>query len=173
MSPTIPMLPRSISTTRPATPGSAPNPGSFTTRRRARVHARAGPAHPVRGVPNFTSDDATIQLTGSLSARRIDFVLTPTLASDVTVIAEVPLLDATDDVSSIELATEQVSVLPSLGERDLFRAFRLVPSVCGSNEASSGLYTRGRTPDQIRVEYDGFRVYHVDHLFGYFSAFNM
>ena len=64
-------------------------------------------------------------------------------------------------------------MLPSLGERDLFRAFQLLPGVSGSNEASSGLYVRGGTPDQNRVEYDGFRVYHVDHLFGYFSAFNM
>ena len=123
-------------------------------------------------LPNFTSDDATIQVMGPLSTR-IDFVLTPTFASDVTVIADVPLLDATDDVSRIELAPEQVSVLPSLGERDLFRAFQLLPGVSGSNEASSGLYVRGGTPDQNRVEYDGFRVYHVDHLFGYFSAFNM
>ena len=64
-------------------------------------------------------------------------------------------------------------MLPSLGERDLFRAFQLLPGVSGSNEASSGLYVRGGTPDQNRIEYDGFRVYHVDHLFGYFSAFNM
>ena len=123
-------------------------------------------------LPNFTSDDATLEVTGPLSTR-IDFILTPTFASDVTVIAEVPMLDATDDVSRIELAPEQVSVLPSLGERDLFRAFQLLPGVSGSNEASSGLYVRGGTPDQNRVEYDGFRVYHVDHLFGYFSAFNM
>lgn len=123
-------------------------------------------------LPNFSSNDATLQVTGPLSTR-IDLVLTPTFASDVTVIAEVPMLDATDDVSRIELAPEQVSVLPSLGERDLFRAFQLLPGVSGSNEASSGLYVRGGTPDQNRVEYDGFRVYHVDHLFGYFSAFNM
>lgn len=123
-------------------------------------------------LPNFTSDDATLQVTGPLSTR-IDFIVTPTFASDVTVIADVPMLDATDDVSRIELAPEQVSVLPSLGERDLFRAFQLLPGVSGSNEASSGLYVRGGTPDQNRVEYDGFRVYHVDHLFGYFSAFNM
>ncbi|MYN63662.1 MAG: TonB-dependent receptor plug domain-containing protein, partial [Acidobacteria bacterium] len=123
-------------------------------------------------LPNFTSDDATLQVTGPLSTR-IDFTLTPTFASDVTVIAEVPMLDTTDDVSRIELAPEQVSALPSLGERDLFRAFQLLPGVSGSNEASSGLYVRGGTPDQNRVEYDGFRVYHVDHLFGYFSAFNM
>ena len=36
-----------------------------------------------------------------------------------------------------------------------------------------GLYVRGGTPDQNLVSYDGFTVYHVDHLFGYFTAFNM
>ena len=121
---------------------------------------------------SFQSDDATLQVAGPLSTR-IDFTLTPSFASDVTVIADVPMLDTTDDVSRIALAPEQVSVLPSLGERDLFRAFQLLPGVSGSNEASSGLYVRGGTPDQNRIEYDGFRVYHVDHLFGYFSAFNM
>ena len=99
--------------------------------------------------------------------------MTPSFASDVTVIAEVPMLDTSDNVSRIALAPEQVSVLPSLGERDLSRAFQLLPGVSGRNEASSGLYVRGGTPDQNRIEYDGFRVYHVDHLFGYFSAFNM
>ena len=121
---------------------------------------------------DYRGDEAIIQIAGPLSTR-VNFTLTPTFASDVTVIADVPLLDTTDDVSRIELAPEQVSVLPSLGERDLFRAFQLLPGVSGSNEASSGLYVRGGTPDQNRVEYDGFRVYHVDHLFGYFSAFNM
>jgi hypothetical protein len=31
---------------------------------------------------------------------------------------------------------------------------------------------RGGTPDQNLVLFDGFTVYHVDHLFGFFSAFN-
>ena len=93
---------------------------------------------------NFQSDDATLQVAGPLSTR-IDFTLTPSFASDVTVIAEVPMLDTSDNVSRIALAPEQVSVLPSLGERDLFRAFQLLPGVSGSNEASSGLYVRSGT----------------------------
>ena len=103
----------------------------------------------------------------------LDFTLTPSFASDVVVISDIPPLNTTDDISRITLAPAQVAVLPSLGERDIFRAFQLLPGVAGSNEASSGLFVRGGTPDQNRVEYDGFRVYDVDHLFGYFSAFNM
>ena len=72
----------------------------------------------------------------------------------------------------MRLAPEQVAMLPSLGEKDLFRAFQLLPGVRNS-ESSSGLFVRGSTPDQNLVTYDGFTVYHVDHLFGYFSAFNM
>ncbi|WOK07994.1 TonB-dependent receptor [Imperialibacter roseus] len=34
------------------------------------------------------------------------------------------------------------------------------------------MYVRGGTPDQNLVLYDGFTVYQVDHLYGFFSAFN-
>ena len=50
------------------------------------------------------------------------------------------MLNAADDISRITLAPEQVAVLPSLGERDIFRAFQLLPGVSGSQETSSGLY---------------------------------
>ncbi|MBK8500981.1 MAG: TonB-dependent receptor [Saprospiraceae bacterium] len=49
---------------------------------------------------------------------------------------------------------------------------QLLPGVSGTNESSSGLYVRGGTPDQNLIILDGFTVYHVDHLFGFFSAFN-
>ena len=47
-----------------------------------------------------------------------------------------------------------------------------MPGVSASNEASSGLYVRGGTPDQNLVLFDGFTVYKVDHFFGIFIAFN-
>ncbi len=121
---------------------------------------------------NYRGDDAVVEVDGPLTTT-IDFTLTPAFASDVVVIADVPTLNTADDISRITLAPAQVAVLPSLGERDIFRAFQLLPGVSGSQETSSGLYVRGGTPDQNRIEYDGFRVYEVDHLFGYFSAFNM
>ena len=126
----------------------------------------------VVNLDNYRSDDSLVEIDGPFMAT-VDFMLTPSFSSDVVVIAEVPILNTADDVSRITLAPEQVAVLPSLGERDIFRAFQLLPGVSGSQETSSGLYVRGGTPDQNRVEYDGFRVYEVDHLFGYFSAFNM
>jgi hypothetical protein len=94
------------------------------------------------------------------------------LVEEITVTAEVPLLTVSDKISMLTLTPSQITKLPSLGEKDIFRAFQLLPGISGSNEASSGLYVRGGTPDQNLIIYDGFTIYHVDHLFGYFSIFN-
>ncbi|MBT4482964.1 MAG: TonB-dependent receptor plug domain-containing protein, partial [Candidatus Latescibacteria bacterium] len=42
----------------------------------------------------------------------------------------------------------------------------------GASDGESGLYVRGGTPDQNLVLFDGMTMYHVDHFFGFFSAFN-
>lgn len=82
------------------------------------------------------------------------------------------LMQASSGVSKIAVSPVQLAALPSLGEKDIFRSLQLLPGVSGSNESTSGLYVRGGTPDQNLVLFDGFTVYHVDHLFGFFSAFN-
>ncbi len=76
------------------------------------------------------------------------------------------------DLSMIKLSPAKLAELPNVGEKDVMRAFQLMPGVSASNESSSGLYVRGGTPDQNLVVYDGFTIYHVDHLYGFFSAFN-
>ena len=117
------------------------------------------------------SDSRETVMTGAVEI--VDFTLQVAgLTEALEVATEIPMMSATEEISSVRLAPEQVAVLPSLGEKDLFRAFQLLPGVRNS-ESSSGLYVRGSTPDQNLVTYDGFTVYHVDHLFGYFSAFNM
>ncbi len=65
-----------------------------------------------------------------------------------------------------------LKVLPNVGEKDIMRGFQLMPGVSASNENSSGMYVRGGTPDQNLILYDGFTVYYVDHLHGFYSAFN-
>ena len=82
------------------------------------------------------------------------------------------LIKASTGISQIGLTPAQIATLPSFGEKDIFRSLQLLPGISGSNESSSGLYVRGGTPDQNLVLFDGFTVYHVDHLFGFFSAFN-
>jgi ferric enterobactin receptor len=82
------------------------------------------------------------------------------------------LLRLSNRTNLISMAPSKIALLPSLGEKDIFRSFQLLPGISASQESSSGLYIRGGTPDQNLVLYDGFTVYHVDHLFGMFSAFN-
>lgn len=77
-----------------------------------------------------------------------------------------------EGVSSIKLTPVKLEQLPGVGDKDIMRSFQLMPGISASNESSSGLYVRGGTPDQNLVLYDGFTVYHVDHLYGFFSAFN-
>jgi len=82
------------------------------------------------------------------------------------------LLRMASNTGKISMSPKKIEALPDIGEKDVFRSFQLLPGISGSNEASSGLYVRGGTPDQNLILYDGFTVYHVDHLYGMFSSFN-
>jgi hypothetical protein len=82
------------------------------------------------------------------------------------------LMKASESGNIIKMAPAKIAELPSLGEKDIFRTFQLMPGVGGSNGSTAGLYVRGGTPDQNLILYDGFTVYHQEHLFGMFSAFN-
>ncbi len=82
------------------------------------------------------------------------------------------LLRMASNTGKISMSPQKIESLPDIGEKDVFRSFQLLPGISGSNEASSGLYVRGGTPDQNLILYDGFTVYHVDHLYGMFSSFN-
>ncbi len=95
------------------------------------------------------------------------------MVDEVTIEAErEDLLQVSQEVSIVSMAPKQIATLPSIGDQDIFRGFQLLPGISGSNESSSGLYVRGGTPDQNLILYDGFTVYHVDHLYGMYSAFN-
>ncbi|MEN8250709.1 MAG: carboxypeptidase-like regulatory domain-containing protein, partial [Bacteroidota bacterium] len=101
------------------------------------------------------------------------------LIASTTQLEEIVVTSTRDDilqvnrvVGMVKLTPAKLNLLPNLGEKDIFRSFQLLPGVSAANENSSGLYIRGGTPDQALVTYDGFTVYHVDHLFGFFSAFN-
>ena len=75
-------------------------------------------------------------------------------------------------VGQMTFSARDVSDLPGFGEMDVFRSLQLLPGVSAVGDGSSGLYIRGGTPDQNLVILDGMTVYHVDHFFGVFSAFN-
>ncbi len=91
----------------------------------------------------------------------------------ITVTAEeYQIWEKSDQISQLTFSPKQLTSLPSLGEVDIFRSLQLLPGISGVSDGSAGLYIRGGTPDQNLVLLDGMTVYHVDHFFGFFSAFN-
>jgi len=109
-------------------------------------------------------------LTGNL-----DFDLKPTLKNlpSVQINARSKnLLEIDENISQLTFNTSEISTLPNLGENDVFSALRRLPGISGGQDAESGLRIRGGQTDQNLVMFDGISVYHVDHLFGFLSAFN-
>lgn len=104
-----------------------------------------------------------------------EFVMEPmTNVIDEIVIVEQKehMMKASEGISTVSVSPQQLAAMPSLGEKDVFRSLQYLPGISATNETSSGLYVRGGTPDQNLVLFDGFTVYHVDHFYGFFSAFN-
>ena len=137
------------------------------------------------GIPSDTSSleisylgyvSKSIKLNPVLSKKNIEIGLTPNnlITDEITITAtkKEQMMKASTGISRIGFSPAALAQLPSYGEKDIFRSLQLLPGISGSNESSSGLFVRGGTPDQNLVLFDGFTVYHVDHLFGFFSAFN-
>ena len=137
---------------------------------------------------NVPSENSTIQVqylgykveTLTLTKEIVKDKITILLAPDFNKLDEVvintdsrqQIIKMNENVSQISLSPKRLASIPNLGEKDIFRALQLLPGVSGTNESSAGLYVRGGTPDQNLVLLDGFTVYHVDHFYGFFSAFN-
>ena len=92
---------------------------------------------------------------------------------EVTVTAEKErIARVSSEISSVKMSPVLVAKLPNLGEVDVIRSFQLLPGISATNETEAGLYVRGGTPDQNLILFDGMTIYHVDHFYGFFSAFN-
>lgn len=117
-----------------------------------------------------------IQLNPNLSKTNLLIEVAPSSLNlneiVVTAQREDILKVSTESISTIKMTPKKLKQLPNLGEQDVMRSFQLMPGISASNESSSGMYIRGGTPDQNLIVYDGFTIYQVDHLYGFYSAFN-
>lgn len=94
-------------------------------------------------------------------------------SDEVVVVADgYKIWKTADEVSQVTISPKQIEMLPQIGEVDIFRSLQLLPGISAINDGSAGLYIRGGTPDQNLTLLDGMTIYHVDHFFGFFSAFN-
>lgn len=91
----------------------------------------------------------------------------------VTVRAERITSHRSSQMSAIEVPVENIKSVPVLfGESDVLKALQLLPGVQSGTEGMSGIYVRGGGPDQNLFLLDGVPLYNVNHLGGFFSAFN-
>lgn len=52
------------------------------------------------------------------------------------------------------------------------QALKLLPGIGAANEGARGFHVRGGKADQNLVLFDGFTIYHIDHVYGIFDAIN-
>ncbi len=77
------------------------------------------------------------------------------------------------EMSVATVRVAEVKALPSIGgESDMLKSLQLMPGIQTGNEASSGLYVRGGSPDQNLMIIDDVPVYYINHLGGFVSTFN-
>jgi ferric enterobactin receptor len=124
---------------------------------------------------NVPSDTCVVE--ASFSGYQTDYIrLTPKNIGTDLVFGMFKALNTLNEVTVLGkkrgVMNTALDKLPNIGEKDILRAFQLMPGVGATNESSSGVYVRGGTPDQNLVVFDGFTIYQVDHLYGFFSAFN-
>lgn len=76
-------------------------------------------------------------------------------------------------MGAIEIPVAQIKSAPTLfGEQDVLKSLQLLPGVQAGSEGSAGVYVRGGGQDENLMLLDGVPIYNVNHMMGFFSAFN-
>ena len=78
-----------------------------------------------------------------------------------------------NETGVLSIPMSQIDMLPALGgERDIIKAYQLMPGVQSGNEGSSNLLVRGGSNGQNLILIDDVPVYYINHLGGFVSIFN-
>ena len=78
------------------------------------------------------------------------------------------------EMGRMSLSSKMIANLPVMfGEPDIVKALQTLPGVSQGMEGFTGLYVRGGDNDQNLFLYQGLPLYHVSHLGGIFSSFNV
>ena len=119
----------------------------------------------------YQTQHHTLKMRGD---RQLNIVLMPAVELDeVTITAERVGSPKISQMSAIQLPTEQLKLVPVIfGETDVLKAIQLLPGVQSGTEGMNGIYVRGGGPDENLFLLDGIPLYNVNHLGGFFSAFN-
>lgn len=78
------------------------------------------------------------------------------------------------EMGRVSLDDKSITSLPVMfGEPDIVKSLQTLPGVSQGVEGFTGLYVRGGDNDQNLFLYQGLPLYHVSHLGGIFSSFNV
>ena len=119
----------------------------------------------------YKTQHQTMLLHGN---RQLNIQLTPSVElEEVIVTADRINSPQMSQMSAIEVPVEQLKLVPVIfGEIDVLKAIQLLPGVQSGTEGMSGIYVRGGGADENLFLLDGVPLYNLNHLGGFFSAFN-
>ena len=140
------------------------------------------------GFYSLTLPRGAVELTASYvgyTPQRVAFMLTCDTVVNIALSAHSALDEVTivgnrldlgvrgSQMSAVDIPIAQIKAVPAMfGETDVLKVLQLLPGVQSGTEGSAGLYVRGGSPDENLMLLDGVPVYNVNHMFGFFSAFN-
>lgn len=103
-----------------------------------------------------------------------NYAIKPSVTLDAVVVRSQRINSVeSSQMSAIEIPVEQLKSVPVMfGEADVVKAVQLLPGVQSASEGTGGMYVRGGGPDENLYLLDGIPIYNVNHLGGFFSAFN-
>ncbi|MCH5318357.1 MAG: TonB-dependent receptor [Paramuribaculum sp.] len=150
----------------------------------SRIFKETGISYKVKGnnvilVKDKTKKRETAKIIKPKTER---IITTDTIIADLTVNLDEVTVRATGADRNLKAAemgrhvigSEMITKLPVLlGEPDVIKTLQTLPGVAQGVEGFSGLYVHGGENDQNLFLYNGLPVYHVAHLGGIFSAFNV
>lgn len=103
---------------------------------------------------------------------RLDIELTPSkiILEDISIIGERTVREAETDLGLHNISIQEIEMIPTGIESDLFRALQTVPGVSSTGDITAQYYVRGGGSDQNLVLLNGAPVYNPFHALGIFSV---
>lgn len=121
----------------------------------------------------WTAAGSVLLASASLQASEPNDTLSRNLKEVVVSAASLKNLKA-PQMGSLSLSGDAIMRLPVMfGEPDIVKTLHVQPGVSQGVEGFTGLYVRGGENDQNLFVYEGIPLYHVSHLGGIFSSFNV
>lgn len=85
---------------------------------------------------------------------------------------EAPAVETTE-IGARKLTANDIKMTPALlGEQDALKALQMQPGISDGGEGMAGMHVHGGAADENLYMLDNIPLYHINHAFGFFSAFN-